>query len=72
MCHVNMLKGYHVRDNTKPVLNQNTVASDVCDENENPSNDFFMNCDGCDIRVGVVGMSGCRLHFTLTLTFIGR
>ncbi len=40
MCHVNMLKRYHVRDNTKLILNQNTVTSDVCDENENPGNDF--------------------------------
>ena len=49
MCHVNMLKGYHVRDDTKPVLNQNTVTSDTCDETENPGDDIVMNCDGCDI-----------------------
>ncbi len=35
MCHVNMLKGYHVRDDTKPVFNHN----------------FIINCDGCDIRL---------------------
>ncbi len=51
MCHVNMLKGYHVRDDTKPVLNQNTVTSETCDDNENPGDDFVMNCDGCDIRL---------------------
>ena len=45
MCHVNMLKGYHVRDDTKPELNQNI------DETENPGDDFVMNCDGCDIRL---------------------
>ncbi len=51
MCHVNMLKCYHVRDDTKPVLNQNNVTSDTCDETENPGDDFVMNCDGCDIRL---------------------
>ena len=51
MCHVNMLKGYHVRDDTKPVLIQNTVTSDKCDDTENPGDDFVMNCDGCDIRL---------------------
>ena len=50
MCHVNILKGY-VTDDTKPVLNQNTVTSDTCDDNENPGDDFVMNCDGCDIRL---------------------
>ena len=45
MCHVNMLKGYHVRDNTKPVLNQNIFTSDTCGD------DFVMNCYGCDIRL---------------------
>ena len=48
---MNMVKGYHVRDDTKPVLNQNTVTSDTCDETENPGDDFVMNCDGCDIRL---------------------
>ena len=51
MCHVNMLKGYHVRDDTKPVLNQNYVTSDTCDETVNPGDDFVMKCDGCDIRL---------------------
>ena len=50
MCHVNM-KGYHVRDDTKPVLNQNTITSDTCGYNENPGDDFVMNCGGCDIRL---------------------
>ncbi len=48
MYPVNWLQGYHVRDNTKPVLNQNTVTRDTCDENENPGDNFVMNCDGCD------------------------
>ena len=34
MCRGNMLKGYHVRDDTKPVLNQNTVTRDTGDEAE--------------------------------------
>ncbi len=34
VCHVNMLKGYHVRDDTTPVLNQNTVNRDTSDEAE--------------------------------------
>ncbi len=51
MCHVNMLKRYHVRDDTKPVLNQNTITSDTSDDNENPGDDFVMNCDGYDIRL---------------------
>ncbi len=47
-----MLKGCHVRvDDTKPVLSQNTLTSDTCDERENPGHDFVMNCDGCDIRL---------------------
>ncbi len=36
MCHLNTLKGCHVKDNTKPVLNQNIVTSNTCDENETP------------------------------------
>ncbi len=51
MCHVNMLKGCHVRDDTKPVLSQNTLSSDTCDKSENPGDDFVMNCDGCDLRL---------------------
>ncbi len=52
MCHVNMLKGYHVRDgDTKPVSSQNTVTSNTCDEGEIPGDDFVMNCDGCGIRL---------------------
>ncbi len=51
MYHAKMLKGYHVRDDTKPVLNQNTVTSDTCGESENPGDDFVMNCDGSDIRL---------------------
>ena len=49
MCHVNMLKGYHVRDDTRPVFN--TVTNDTCDDNENSGDDFVMNCDGCDIKL---------------------
>ncbi len=52
MCYVNMLKGYHVRDgDTKPVLSQNTVTNDTCDESENPGDDFVMDCSGCGIRL---------------------
>ena len=61
MCHVNMLKRYHVRDGTKPLLNQNTVTSDTCNENENPGDDFVMNCDGCDIRLENA-ISNLRCH----------
>ena len=47
MCHVNISKGYHVRYDTKPVLNQNTVTCDTCDETATPSDEFVMNYDGC-------------------------
>ncbi len=51
MCHVNMLKFYHVRDDgTKPVLSQNTVASDTCGESENPGENIVIDSGGCDIR----------------------
>ena len=46
-----MLEGYHVRDDTKPVLNQNTVTNDTCNDSENSGDDFVMNCDGCDIKL---------------------
>ena len=43
MFHVNMLKSSHVRDDdTKPVLSQNTLTSDTCDESENPGDDLVM------------------------------
>ena len=51
MSYVNMLKDYHVGDDTKPVLNHNTVTNDTCDETVNPGDDFVMNCYSCDIRV---------------------
>ncbi len=52
MQHANMLKVYHVRDDdTKPLLNQNTVTSDTCDGNANPGDDVVMTCDICDIRL---------------------
>ena len=47
----NTLKGYNVRDDTKPVLNHNTVTSDASDDSENPGYDSVMSCDGCDIRL---------------------
>ncbi len=51
MCHVKMLKDYQVRDDTKPVLNQNIVTSDAYDDNENPRDHFVLNYIGCDIRL---------------------
>ncbi len=52
MCHVNMLKDFwyilYWGDGKKTVLSQNAVTIDTWDENENPGNDFVMDCRGCD------------------------
>ncbi len=49
MCHVNMLKGYHDRDDdTKPLLSKRTVYSDISDESENPGDEIVMDSGDCD------------------------
>ncbi len=50
MCHINMLKGFHVNDDTKPVLSQSTVTGDPCVEGDNHCDDFVTGSGGCDIR----------------------
>ncbi len=52
MYEVDMLRGYNAADDdTKPVLNQNTVTSDTCDDSDNPGEDFVINGHGCNLRL---------------------